>query len=184
MTVSRSRREREGVGVQPLASAADRTGAPHAGGGARWLRYALPMGILLVLLVVGFFAYRAWSDEEESSSSGAPQLASAKTFEERFGLAVTLVAVTASGGIVDVRFKVLDVDKARGTLQDDKNMPVLNVEGSNITAMMRDTAIQDQDLQVGMVYYILYGNPQGMVKPGTPVSVAIGDLALEPIIAQ
>ena len=156
---------------------------PRYSGSIRWLRYMLPLGILLALLV-GFFAFRAWSDQQQTSNPATPQLASAKTFEERFGLSVTLVAVTASGGIVDVRFKVLDADKARGTLQVDKNMPVLNVEGSTITPMMRDSAIQDQDLQVGKAYYILYSNPRGVVKPGTPVSVAIGDVILEPVIAQ
>ena len=178
MTVSELR-SKEGAEVQPIADPATRRT-----GTTGWLRYLVPAALLLLLLAAGLLAYRAWPAQEGTSNSGTPQLASAKTFEERFGLSVTLVAVTASGGIVDIRFKVLDADKALGTLQDDKNMPILNVEGSTITPMMRDTAIQDQDLEVGKVYYILYSNPRGMVKPGTPVSVAIGDLVLEPIIAQ
>ena len=182
MTVSEFK-SKEGAGVQPMTSSVVSPQARHVGA-ARWLRYVLPAALLLLLLAAGLLAYRAWPSEKQASVAGTPQLASAKTFEERFGLSVTLVAVTASGGIVDIRFKVLDADKARGTLQDDKNMPLLNVEGSTMTPMMRDTAIQDQDLEVGKVYYILYSNPRGMVKPGTPVSVAIGDLVLEPIIAQ
>ena len=153
----------------------------YAGSALRW-RYVLPMGILLALLVVGF--YRAWPDQEETSKSGTPQLASAKMLEERFGIRVTLIAATAGGGIVDLRFKVLNADKARAVLQDDKSLPVLSVEGTSIEPMMPDDAIGNQDLEVGKVYYILYSNPRGMVKPGTPVSVAIGDLVLEPIIAQ
>ena len=155
----------------------------YAGSALRW-RYVLPMGILLALLVVGFFAYRAWSAQEGTSNSGTPQLASAKMLEERFGIRVTLIAATAGGGIVDLRFKVLNADKARAVLQDDKSLPVLSVEGTSIEPMMPDDAIGNQDLEVGKVYYILYSNPRGMVKPGTPVSVAIGDLVLEPIIAQ
>lgn len=155
----------------------------YAGSTLRW-RYVLPIGVILALLVFGFFAYRVWPSEQQASVAGTPQLASAETLEEHYGISVTLVGITASGGIVDVRLKVLDVDKARGTLQDDKNMPVLNVDGSTIAPMMRDSAIQDQDLEVSKIYYILYGNPPGIVKPGTPVSVVIGDLVLEPITAQ
>lgn len=177
MTISRFGRER--------ATADDTPEAPHAEGTGRRLRYVLPAAALLALLLAAaFLVYRVGPSEQKASVAGTPQLASAETFEERFGLAVTLVGVTASGGIVDVRFKVLDADKARSTLQDEKNMPVLNVEGSTVTPMMRDTAIQDQDLEVGKAYYILYSNPRGVVKPGTPVSVAVGDLVLEPIIAQ
>jgi len=181
MTMSELR-GKEGADTKPTARATTTVARRFAV--ARWLRYVLPAALLLLLLAAGLLAYRAWPPEQKASVAVTPQLASVKTFEERFGLRVTLVAVTASGGIVDIRFKVLDADKAQGTLQDDKNMPILNVEGSTITPMMRDTAIQDQDLEVGKVYYILYSNPRGMVKPGTPVSVAIGDLVLEPIVAQ
>jgi len=38
--------------------------------------------------------------------------------------------------------------------------------------------------QNGKVYYMLFGNSKGVVKPGSPISVAFGDLQVEPILAQ
>jgi hypothetical protein len=44
--------------------------------------------------------------------------------------------------------------------------------------------LQNAKLEDGLVYYILYSNTDNLVKPGTPVSVVIGDWQLEPIIAK
>ena len=39
-------------------------------------------------------------------------------------------------------------------------------------------------LREGLVYYMFYPNQENVIKPGTAVSVVIGDNRLEHVIAQ
>ncbi len=55
---------------------------------------------------------------------------SAASLEDEYGLRLNLVAVTAAGGLVDVRFTVTDKDKALHVLHDAASMPELYVEAS------------------------------------------------------
>lgn len=102
--------------------------------------------------------------------------------EEQYGIRVTLIAVTAAGGIVDLRIKVLDAEKADKLLGNHENMPTLIPDGSK--RRLGTTGNHRMKLFSGKVYYMLYGNAQGVIQPGTPVSVAFGNLILPPIPAK
>ena len=102
--------------------------------------------------------------------------------EEQYGIRVTLVAVTAAGGMVDLRIKVIDAEKADKLLGNHENMPALIPEGSK--RRLGTTGEHRMKLFSGKVYYMLYGNSGGIVQPGTPVSVAFGNLILPPIPAK
>ncbi len=102
--------------------------------------------------------------------------------EEQYGIRVTLIAVTAAGGMVDLRFEVIDAEKANKLLDDHENMPALIPLGSK--RRLGTTGEHRMKLFSGKVYYMLYGNAQGIVQPGTPVSVAFGNLILPPIPAK
>jgi hypothetical protein len=102
--------------------------------------------------------------------------------EEQYGIRVTLIAVTAAGGMVDLRIKVLDAEKANKLLGNHANMPTLLPDGSN--RRLGTTGSHRMKLFSGKTYYMLYGNALGVVKPGTPVSVAFGNLILPPIPAK
>jgi hypothetical protein len=110
------------------------------------------------------------------------QVITAKDLEERFGVQVTLIGVTAGGGLVDFRFKVTDPAKAEQLFEGHENMPFLIPQGSDIRLGM--PMFHSPRLETGRIYYFLYGNARGVVQPGTPVTVAFGNLHLEPIIAQ
>jgi len=150
----------------------------------RWSKYLVLAAILVIVILVGFFAYRFSITPRAAPSPPGKKLISQSALEEKSGLRVTLIAVTAVGGMVDFRFKVMDVEKARKILQDGKLLPYLTVAGSNISLNPAPETLQDLKLENDLVYYILYSNTGNLVKPGTPVSVVIGDWQLEPIIAK
>lgn len=56
------------------------------------------------------------------------QLAPPSATESRYGIQITQIGLTAAGGLVDFRFKVLDAAKARQLLGDPANAPVLIAE--------------------------------------------------------
>lgn len=145
------------------------------------------LGVLA--LIAAWLVWQAWPTQEESSlvsnpGSAAYQTMSASQLEETYGLAVRLVAVTAGGGMVDFRLKVLDAQKARTLLMDPEMAPRLVVEKSGLvlTAPPLQEELRFED---GGVYFILFPNSGSALQPGDQVSVAFGEnLRLEPVVAQ
>ena len=105
----------------------------------------------------------------------------ASALEARYGIRVTLLAVTAAGGMVDFRFRVVDPGKARRLMEDGVQITLIP-EGSRVK--LAAPKPHTMDYQADQVYFILFGNAGGVVKSGTPVSVVVGDFQLEPIIAK
>jgi hypothetical protein len=149
-----------------------------------WRKYLVPAALLALVILFGFLTYRTYIKPETAVLLPGKVLISQDKLEEQSGMRVTLLAVTAAGGMVDFRFKVTDAEKAKKTLQDEKNIPSLMVAGSNVSLKPAPQTLQDAKLENGLVYYILYSNAGNLVKPGAPVSVVIGDWQLEPIIAK
>jgi hypothetical protein len=106
--------------------------------------------------------------------------------EAQYGIRITLIAVTAQGGIVDFRYKVSDPVKAASILHDPANTPTLTAVDSGLT--LSGTYMSRHHKQMGMkrgaVPFTFYPNIRGAVKSGTPVSVAFGNIKVEPIVAQ
>lgn len=102
--------------------------------------------------------------------------------EEKYGLQVVLIGVTAGGGMVDFRFKILDVDKAKALLDNHANMPQLIPDGSKTRLGIPGS--HSPNYANGKVYYMLFGNAGGIIKPGKLVEVAFGNVILEAIAAQ
>jgi hypothetical protein len=118
-----------------------------------------------------------------ASGPASPTPIAEHTLEERYGIRITLIAVTAGGGMVDLRYKVIDRAKAEPALQDPTKVPVLLAEdGTRLPAP--GLVEPNQELVEGRVYYMLYPNTRGVVRPGTRVTVIVGEVELEPWIAQ
>ncbi len=153
-------------------------------GWSRWPSFLVPLAVLVIVMVLGILAYRAFAKPQIPLLLAGKELVSPSVLEERAGFRVTLIAVTAAGGMVDLRFKITDVEKATKVLQDSKLVPYLVVAESNASLKPGPETLQGAKLENGIVYYILYGNTGDLVKPGTPVSVVVGDWVLEPMAAK
>ena len=159
----------------------------------RWLKYAMQALILLPIIAV-FLVYRAWNAQPATPSAAAPQAValgasgaiSAKTLEERFGIQVKLIGVTAGGGMVDFRYKVIDKDKAAFLFGDESQSVKLIADDNGTTLAMPEGHGMNRhsSLKNGTVNFHFFANSGGAVKAGSPVTVVIGTMRLEPIIAQ
>jgi len=149
----------------------------------RRARYVLPIAVLLVLLAT-FFAYRAWTARQPTSTAAVSALISATELEERYGVGVRLIGVTAAGGLIDFRLQILDAEKAKGLLEDTARTPSLWIEASDTTLAASPDMHANLKLEDGGIVFLLLPNAGNAVKPGTPVIVQFGDIRLEPIAAQ
>jgi hypothetical protein len=107
-------------------------------------------------------------------------LAPPSELETRYGIQIAQLALTASGGLVDVRFKVLDAAKARALLADPANAPTL-IAGDKPPLAPPHHALQGAKFSTGQIFYVLYPNLRGAVQRGGEVTVAMGDARLGPV---
>ena len=144
----------------------------------RWIRTLI---VVALLLVIAFFAYRSWST---SGASPEGQLLSQAALEEEYGLQVRLIGVTGGGGLVDLRLKMIDAEKARQFLQDPDNLPVLLVTAGGTQMLAADSMDDDITWEDDGILFILLPNSVGEIQPGSPITIKFGELQLEPIPAQ
>ena len=147
---------------------------------------ALPVGALIVLALAlaTFLALRP-----PSATPVAPvfrpapltPMPSSSAIEDRFGIRFTQIGVTADGGMVDVRYQVLDPDKALPLPEqvDQQNPPVLVADANG--ARLSATALMPtkHELITGRTYFILYQNTNGAIRHGGRVTIEVDGLRLE-----
>ncbi|NUQ86537.1 MAG: hypothetical protein HUU11_17695 [Anaerolineales bacterium] len=145
----------------------------------------LVASMTLVVITVGFFSYQAGARESHNKHPLPETVISNERLEEEYGIRVTLVAVTAAGGLVDVRYKVVDPEKAAKLVDEEEGgiMPMVFV-GNGEVMLMADSHMRDQRLVADRTYFTLIPNAQNAVQRGSVITVVFGDVALEPMLAQ
>ena len=147
-------------------------------------KYLLPAMLLVVVFLAGFLVLRS---QQKSSTTAAPsmQTISQNELESRYGLHVNLVAVTAAGGLVDVRMKLVDAEKAKLLLSDKTNFPSLWIEDKQASMTLSDEVIsQEVTFANNASLYLMFPNAGSAVQRGTDVTIRFGVIALEPIQAK
>ncbi len=144
----------------------------------------LPIAIILALLVAAFFAWNATRTRSASVLDGTTMI-SQTVLEEKYGLRVNLIAVTAAGGMVDLRLKITDGEKAKSLLGDKKHFPALLIKENNVLLRAsEETAKQEIKFEDNGDVFVLFPNSGNALKPGGSVIILFGDIAVEAINAQ
>ena len=156
------------------------TGRP---GGYRAWALAVAGLLLLPMAVVASLTLPAVG-RSPAAAAAAARVVTAAGLEEEFGIRVNLVAVTADGGLVDLRFTVIDKEKAGHLLHDAAAMPELFVESSGALITAPHPMAHKVTVLDGASYFLLYPNSGGAIQSGTQVSVVIDDIRLTSLTAQ
>jgi hypothetical protein len=153
--------------------------APRAARRARGSGMAFSPVVLIV--AVGLLgALLAWRLLFGPSPGSAVDMSA---IEQQWGIRLTQIGVTADGGLVDIRYQVVDADKALSFLDRPANMPVLIAEDTNVTVRATAMMPMRHDVQAGRTYFILYRNTGGAIHRGGMVTVAFGTMRLEHLVA-
>lgn len=140
------------------------------------------VGALMLIVLVSLIGWRVWAATQLPAPYNAAKPVDAAALEAQWGIRITLVGASADGGLVDFRYIVIDPDKAMAML--DANKPVIIAEDSKTVISNSTSSEHRQALSPGQTQILLYLNARGAIKPGTPVTVVIGDVRLEHIIAR
>jgi hypothetical protein len=137
--------------------------------------------VLVALIAAGILGYNAFRASQTAASQAQTIPITQSTLEENYGLRVQLLAVTAAGGLVDLRLQIVDADKAKAFLQDSANFPALRVGEGVVLRTSEDVAKQEIQFENGKSIFVLYPNSANTLKPGDPVNIVFGDRQVEAI---
>ncbi|QYZ67233.1 MAG: hypothetical protein OI74_15350 [Gammaproteobacteria bacterium (ex Lamellibrachia satsuma)] len=110
----------------------------------------------------------------------------AKMLEERWGVRLISLNLSAGGYMMDFRFRVLDAEKSI-LLFDHRIKPHIITDRTNIklpvpmaakVGAFRPTN-RGKNIKPDRNYYIMFGNPDRHVKSGETVAIVIGDFRVD-----
>lgn len=108
--------------------------------------------------------------------------------EKNFGIRILSLRPTAAGSMLDMRFQVVNPEKARPILDKDKKAFLLDqASGKALPVPVTKAGSWRQTTskpEAGRVYFVLFGNPNKLVKENSKVTVVIGDFKKHDIVVD
>jgi hypothetical protein len=148
--------------------------------GLRFSHLALALLGLLVLIgatILAWWVFRPAPQWEAGTMPVSPEI------EEKFGVRFSLLAVTADGGMIELRYRVIDEGKAANFGHYTETAPLLIAEDTGEMVDVTIMGLHNHRVEPGRQYYVLYRNTGGAIGSGRPVTIALGDLKLEHVVA-
>jgi hypothetical protein len=105
------------------------------------------------------------------------------------GIKIERIHPTAGGQMLDMRYRVVDAEKAKHVLNrqaqvylidqaSGAKLPVPNMAKVGKLRQLPETTESDK------VFWMFFGNPGGMVRPGARVTLVIDGIRIEDIVVQ
>jgi hypothetical protein len=143
----------------------------------------LLLGVLLVVLFVvgGLLAYQIVRGRQVVTNTtrlAEIQTRQADAIADEFGFRVKHVAMLADGGMFELRFQVVDPDKANLIFVDLESVPVIVDEDTGTVIAVQDLP-HTHNVPAGLFEYVIYVNLEGAVKPGDVFTIGVGYLELQ-----
>lgn len=145
-------------------------------------------GSALILLI----ATPVWTAEtQELTQKGSIKVIDKPVIvdlEEKWGVKIVGVRLTAAGNMLDFRYKVIDPKKAAPIL-NRKNKPHLIDQTSNqmvkVKNMPKIGSLRQNTKtpKAGRIYFMLFPNP-GFIKAQSKVTIVVGEFRAENIIVE
>jgi hypothetical protein len=140
----------------------------------------------LTLALLAIFGCSGQRQEMQNTTSPEQQVA-AKW--EAHGIQIVRVQPAVKGLMLDLRYRVTDPERARELLKQTTPLSLVDQATGNVLPVpnmakvgkLRAIPVSD-DAQ--KVYWVFFNNPGGMVKPGSKVTLIIGDVRIRDITVE
>ena len=132
----------------------------------------------------GFAARSAALDDEAAPVAWGRPGVTADELVQRSGVQITGVTVTGAGGLVDLRYQVVDPDTANA-VHDPQNPPAVVDEESGL--VVHDLFMDHSHsgaYTAGETYYLVFVNPNNWIHQGSVVTVLLGDAQVEHVVVE
>jgi hypothetical protein len=105
--------------------------------------------------------------------------------ESKFGIQIVSTKLSGNNYLVDVRYRVVDGDKARPILDKTIKPALVHVQTGDrfyvptqpIVGPLRQTVNKSRPVIEDRVYFLLFANPNQKLKIGDQVTLAIGEFS-------
>jgi len=148
------------------------------------------MGKLLVALAVAVAAIGGWSlssrlmaDSPAPVGLGPMQRVDQSTFAGGTGIWIEHVSIIGGGGLIEIRYRILDVDKSE-VVHDTVNPPRLVTSDGLELRLQRMDHGHDRDNRLGTTYNEQLVNQGGQLQRGETVTVHVGEFELPGVVVQ
>ena len=146
-----------------------------------WFR-SFSAGLLGKFLLVAA-ALVGWSLRARDAREWVPgTMPNSAEMEEKFGVRFSFLAVTADGGMVELRYRVVDEGKAANFGHYSETAPMLVSEDSGKIVDVTIMGLHNHRVEPGRTYYVLYRNTSSAIQSGRPVTIVVGDIKLEHVV--
>lgn len=138
------------------------------------LRRQVLAPVLTVLAVAGVYAVHAQAPAAPAAPASVARMPRSTAMELHYGVRFSSVAVTAGGGMLDLRYVVEDAQKARDLGTTRATFPVLVDERTGRTLSGLFMSMFPHDPVAGTQYFLLYRDDGATVHPGDRIAIRIG----------
>lgn len=158
--------------------------------GIRFRRGTRPLVYLLWLMGIIIFILQGCAPQAQNLDPGAKTGESPTNVEEKWGIRPESIMVSGAGHLIDFRYRVTDPEKAVKILGEPKLKTYLVDEASGVklavpsspkVGSLRQTTMTPEE---GRLYFCMFSNPNNLIKPGSKVTVVMGDLRAEDLVVQ
>ncbi len=144
------------------------------------------LGIMLgaALAAGGLFLLTGNHAAGHAKLKALPPVVSQQGLLDAVGARVLRVAASGDGGLLDLRYQVVDEDKA-AALHDEKWPPALVDENSGqVIGRLLMGHAHSGTFKAGVTYFYVFEDPGGLVKRGDRVSAVLGPARVQHIQVQ
>lgn len=150
----------------------------------RSIRYFVAL-FFIFLIAVPLFAEDKTEPKGEVSTSTDEEK---KKVEEKWGMQVKGIRLTAADYMLDFRYHVTDSEKASSILSRQEKATLIHQESGTVMQVprtrlgaMRQTSVKPA---VGRDYLIFFANRNGLIKTGDKVTVIIGNFKIKDLVVE
>jgi hypothetical protein len=170
------------------------TSAPPARRKRRWGSRRVRLvgvlaGILVTVVIVGLVLWlsHAFDGGPKRTATKVPvswqrPVVTVDGLVQQSGVKITQVAVTGDGGLVDLRFKVVDPDRANALHDPTTPAAVVDEESGLVVHELFMNHSHTGPYKIGVTYYLVFNNPGNWVHHGSRVSVMLGNAQVEHVL--
>lgn len=133
----------------------------------------------LVLLLIASLTLVWFTRDQNTPAGPTAEFPTNPAIEERFGVRFTFLAVTGRGGLVDLRYRVIDAGKAKNFGHYTETSPLIINEQTGERLEVTKMGLHNHRVEPGRIYYVMYRNTGDVLHSGDTVTIQIGDLKLE-----
>jgi hypothetical protein len=160
---------------------------------SRWKTHRVKLvggltGVVVAVVAAGLALWLTNANgDRESAGNPVPvawqrPVVVADKLPQRSGVEITRVAVTGDGGLVDLRFAVVDPDLANALHEEGTPPAVVDEKTGLVVHDLLMNHSHTGAYKAGVTYYLVFNNPGNWIHRGSRVSVLLGNAQVEHVV--